>query len=383
MTDRRRRRKGEGSIKYDRANDRWRGSIRIDGVSHNVSGKTEAEVSDRLAELRVKAAKGPVARPGRLTLNEYMDRWLESRTDLGASTHRSYTSYTSNHIKPRLGAMQITQIRVSHVQTFVHGLVKAGLAIKTVYMIRTILRKALRDAERDELIDRNPAARLVDMPSIPYSEVVPLTPAEARIFIDRIRGHRREALYIVALTCGLRQGEVLGLRWRYTQGDTVYQDVDFDKGTLTVRYGLKKDRARRFVLGEPKTAGSHRTIVLPKVALAALLAHRQRQRELRMQAEHWEAWDLVFCNTDGTPILSSVLLDQFKRLLRKYGLPAVKFHDLRHTTASLLIAEGATMKEVAATLGHTKLSTTADIYSHLFAEARQQTADRMDQILGR
>jgi integrase len=208
---------------------------------------------------------------------------------------------------------------------------------------------------------------------VPYAEIRPLNPDQARAFLDGIRGNRLEALYSVALALGLRRGEALGLRW---------EDIDLEVGTLTVRRSLQRvDRALSFV--EPKTAKSRRTVALPRFSVAALRTHRLRQLEERIQlAAVYQDQGLVFCRPDGRPLNEAGVTRGLQATLARLGLPRQRFHDLRHGAASLMRAQGADLKLISATLGHSEIGITADLYTHLFPEVSRDLADRVDALMG-
>ncbi len=235
-----------------------------------------------------------------------------------------------------------------------------------------MLRRALGQALRWGLVQRN-AAALTDPPRVCHPEVRPLTPAEARALLGAVRGDRLEALFTVALALGLRQGEALGLRW---------EDVDLEAGTLRVAGALQRvDGALRFV--EPKSARSRRALNLPAVAVAALRAHRARQAAERLQAGPlWQEHGPVFTTTVGTPLDAGNVRRAFKRHLRAAGLPpTVRFHDLHHTTASLLLAQRVHPRLVMEVLGHSQIGLTMDTYSHVLPALRQEVAAQMDALL--
>jgi integrase len=207
---------------------------------------------------------------------------------------------------------------------------------------------------------------LTDAPKVRRPEVKPLTPEQARTFLDAAQEDRLEALYRVALALGLRLGEALGLGW---------EDVDFDSGTLRVRRSLQRVEGK-LTLKEPKTEKSRRALTMPRTLVAALLAHRDRQAYERAGAgEAWQESGLVFANTVGGPLEPSNVLKRYK------ALPAQRFHDLRHCATSPLIVQGVPIKVVADILGHTQLATTSDLYGHIFPAAHREAADLMDQIL--
>jgi integrase len=221
------------------------------------------------------------------------------------------------------------------------------------------------------MLVRNPAA-LVASPHVPSPEVEVPTPEEARRLLAALRGHRLEALVSVALALGLRQGEALGLRW---------QDVDLDRKTLTVNVTLQRIRGA-FVLAEPKTARSRRTLVLPSVTAAALRAHRTRQLEERMICgAAWQGEGLVFTSPVGLPLQGTNVTREFQRVLARAGLTRRRFHDLRHACASLLLAQGVHPRVVMGLLGHSHIGLTMNLYSHVIPELGEEAAARMEDVL--
>jgi integrase len=202
-----------------------------------------------------------------------------------------------------------------------------------------------------------------------------LAPEQARAFLAGARGDRLEALYVLALSTGMRQGELLGLRWK---------DVNLERGVLQVKSTLQRG-AHGFVFSEPKTARSRRQIILTKVASAGLKRHRIRQAEERLSlGEAWEDNDLVFANEAGRPIESTNLVRRsFRSVLNRAGLPRMRFHDLRHTYATLALGQGVHPKVVSDALGHANISITLDTYSHTTAAMHQQAADALDAVLRR
>lgn len=218
------------------------------------------------------------------------------------------------------------------------------------------------------MLSRNVAA-LTDAPKAERLEYHVLNPVQARVFLDAVRGDRLEALYTVALGLGLRQGEAIGLRW---------QDVDLERGTLTARHALQRvklepDQPARKVLVETKTARSRRTLALPGVVLSGLREHRARQLQERLLAgSRWVETDLVFSTRNGTAATNTYITRLFQAHLERAGLPRMRFHELRHSAASLLIAQGAPLRTVMEVLGHSTITLTANVYGHLFDEARRR-----------
>jgi integrase len=176
----------------------------------------------------------------------------------------------------------------------------------------------------------------------------------------------------LALACGLRQGEALGLQW---------DDVDLERGSIMVRHTLAQIDGKR-VLAEPKTEQSHRTIPLPAIVRASLRAHARRQAEDRERAgECWQPSGFVFTTKRGRPLDAKNVTHRFQAIVKRADLPHQRFHDLRHACASLLLCQGLNLKDVSETLGHSRIAVTVDLYGHMYDERRREIADRMDAIL--
>jgi integrase len=227
-------------------------------------------------------------------------------------------------------------------------------------------------AERWGMVTRN-VAKLVDPPRVPRHEISPLTPDEARRLMGSATDDRLRALWLTALGTGLRQGELLGLRW---------QDVDLETRRLCVRHTLARVGGK-LVLLEPKTERSRRTIVLPEVVVVALRAHRTGQKIERLVAgSRWVDSGHVFATTIGTPIEAAAVTRAFRRALKRAGLPHSRFHDLRHAAATFLLAGGFTLEDVKNLLGHSSIVLTSDTYGHVLEQRQRQVALGMDAVLG-
>jgi integrase len=222
-----------------------------------------------------------------------------------------------------------------------------------------------------EIIGRN-VARLARPPEASAGEAEPFTEDEARRVLHAVRGERLEAYVAVAIAMGLRASEALGLRW---------EDIDLQAGTLTVRYQLAR-RGGEFLLEEPKSATSSRTVALPRFAATALQEHRARQLQERLVAgPAWQnALDLVFANEIGAPLHRRNVLRWFQNLLAREGLPVKGIKELRHTAASLLHAQGSSPREIMEVLGHSDVRITMNTYTHIFDEGRRRAADQMDAL---
>jgi integrase len=281
--------------------------------------------------------------------------------------------YVHLHLIPRLGKIPLSKLRPQHVQALYSTKLEEGLSPTTVRHLHAALHRALDSALRLGLVQRN-VSEMVDPPRMHHREMTALSAEQARALLNAAAGNRLEALYVLALTTGMRQGELLALKWR---------DIDLNEGTLQVRASLQRTRGG-FVFAEPKTSRSRRHLALPIVAIEALRKHRARQAEESLRlGEMWEDLDLVFPNTLGRPLDGINLLKYwFFPLLKKAGLPRMRFHDLRHTAATLLLSRGINPKVVSEVLGHAQVSITLDVYSHVTPHMQQMAAKAMDAALG-
>ncbi len=366
----------EGSI-YKRKDGRWEAALTIPGTGgkrQRFYGETQREVREKLTAARRALDQGDLPIRERQTVGQFLERWLTDVVKPGVRprTHQSYAQLVRLHLKPALGHHQLTKLTPQHVQALLNAKLAAGLSPRTVQYLRAVLRRALGQALKWGLVARN-VATLVDPPRSVRHENRPLTADEARRFLAAARGDRLEALYAVAVALGLRQGEILGLRW---------PDIDLDAQVLTVRFAIQRVDGT-WQLVEPKTRRSQRAIAIPPLIIAQLRQHRARQLEERLLAgARWQDWDLVFPSTVGTPIDPRNLTKRYKALLQRAELPAIRFHDLRHSCASLLVAQGLHMRVVMETLGHSQIGLTMNTYAHIMPDLQRQAADLMEGLLG-
>jgi integrase len=315
----------------------------------------------------------PVATDDRQTVEQYLRGWLEEavRPSVRPKTYTTYEGYVRCHLVPELGRIPLSKLGPHDVQSMLNRKLAAGLSPRSVHHLRAILRSALGRAVRWGELPRNVAA-LVEAPHVARYEIRVLGPAEARQFLEIASDDRLAALYTVALAVGLRQGEALGLRW---------EDVALDAGSLMVRHALQRISGK-LQLVEPKTQLSRRTIALPPFAVAALRKHRTRQLQEQLWAgSRWQEQGLVFTSSIGTPLDGSNVTHRLQRLLREAGLPRQRFHDLRHSAASLLLVQGVHPRVVMETLGHSQISLTLNTYSHVIPSLQREAADRMEAVL--
>jgi integrase len=381
MAKKRQRGNGAGTV-YPRRNKEgkitgYRGSyFTPDGKRRYVSAKRKSEAEKLLRKAMTDADRGLIFDATNQSVSEYMTRWLEdfAKANLASRTYHNYKLQIREHIVPALGKMKLSKLDTPNIQALYTAKLQAGLKPASIRYIHAVLHCALEKAVDLRLIARNPAAS-ARPPKIYQEEITPLDVEQAHVLLEAAKGDRFECLYVLSLTCGLRMGEALGLKW---------SDIDFDVGTLRVHRQVQRVReGGGLVFSEPKNA-SRRTIDLPQRALEALSTHRKRQLEQQLKAgAKWQDYDLVFTTTIGTAVdAQNVVNRHFKPLLRRAGLPNIRWHDLRHTCATLLLSRGTHPKYVQQLLGHASIQLTLDRYSHWMSSMGKLTASAMDEALG-
>lgn len=368
-----RRGHGEGSI-YRQKDGRWVAELFLgrDAAGKRQIwkhyGKTRKDVADELAKVLRDRQQGLLAKPSKQTVGGFLDSWMKDvvKNNVRPATYETYR-HVLKHAEP-IRDVLLTKLTPQDLQRLYADTLAAGLG-RTAQVLHAALHKALDQAVKWGLVPRN-VTEAVERPKVETKEFRALTKEEADGLLKAAEEDRLYALYVLALTCGLRFGELLGLRW---------EDIDLDKGVLSVKHQVRiVDEEPEFV--PLKTAKSRRAIKLPSVAVTALRKHRTRQLEERLRlGEVWRDYDLVFCSEVGTPLSESNVRNRsFHPLLERAGLPRVRFHDLRHTAATLLLAQGVHPKLVQEQLGHSRISTTLDVYSHVTPSMMDQVADAMD-----
>ncbi len=372
---------GEGSISRRRAGG-WMAQYVVHTAEgrkrKTIYGKTRKEVAEKLAKATTDRDGGLVFDAGTLTVGEYVDRWLSDsvRDTVRQRTYERYEQITRLHIKPTLGRIKLKTLTPANVRALYREKLDAGLSARTVQYVHVTLHKALGQAVADGLVPRN-ASEAVKAPRPSKKEIRPLSNEQACAFLRMTAeaGDRFEALYVLAVHCGLRAGELLALRW---------EDVDLEAGTLAVRRSLSETREKGHIFEAPKN-GKGRNIKLTVGATEALKRHRKRQREERIRlAGLYENHGLVFPNRTGkTMNIKNLTVRSFKPLLKRAGLPeTVRLHDLRHTCATVLLSRGVHPKLVQELLGHKSISITLDTYSHVLPGMGDAVVGAMDEALG-
>jgi integrase len=378
-----RRGHGEGAIYQRESDGLWCTSVDLGIINGKrrrkvIYGKTRKEVADKLKSMHRDQASGLVVVSERQTVAEFLERWLETsvRPYRRAKTVASYEQVVALYLKPHLGKQQLSKLEPELIQSLLNTLLASGgkggkpLSPRTVQYVRAVLRRALSQALKWGYVARN-VVTLTDAPKVRRFEPVILGPAQSHQLLNAAAGNRFEALYTVALALGLREGEVLGLRWR---------DINMEQHTLRVAQTVQRIKGG-LSLEPPKTERSARLLPLPVFVERTLARHAEGQARERQEAgEAWKDHGLVFPSVIGTPLDPRNLLRQFKELLVEAGLPEMRFHDLRHSCATTLIAQGVHPRVVQEILGHSQISTTMNVYGHVLDATRRLAADAMDGL---
>jgi integrase len=393
--------------------------------SKAIYGRTRRAVADALRDALKAAQQGSLVGDERQTVGEFLTRWLRdvARTRVRPRTFVGYEAAIHHHISAHLGRVRLAKLTPQHLQAWMATLEANDVSVGRRRYARVVLRMALNTAIRWRLVTMN-VATLIDAPRTISREIRSLTPDEAKALLTAAREHPLEAFVTVALGCGLRLGEALGLQWA---------DVDLEVGTLEVRRAVQRfggdasarrpllvewKRLRRALKAMPRTSEtgdtrihltgelqkvraaivkiktsvqitelkstrSRRTIALPGVAITALRSHRVRQLETRLAAGgRWQDRGLIFTSAVGTSPEPRNVTRQFKALLTVANLPNIRLHDLRHSCATLLLAQGVNPRVVMETLGHSQVSLTLNTYSHVLPALQQDAAAKMNMALG-
>lgn len=390
-------RRPKGSGTYNEKRQRWETTItvgRVDGrqVRKKVTGRTQKELAARKAELLAAVSEGRELKRRDLTVGGFLSNWLDNVLPgtVARATEDQYRQIVRLYVEPAVGHKNLRTLQPADVTRMIRNMDDRGLSTNSQRLARAVLRRALRSAEVEGVTNRNVAA-LAYSPKVQSSEGKSLSPAEARSLLEYLADtgddetgeptpHRLEAAFAVALSLGLRRGEVLGLAW---------SDLELDRSpaTLTVRNAVKRHQGRGLVLEPPKTRQSRRTVHLPAPAVDALRRHRARQAAERLAAgEFWTARplgaDLVFRTEAGDAIDPNNFGRAVRAACKDAGITGSwSPHSLRHSAASLLLAQGVPLKVVSEVLGHSSIRVTADVYSHLMEPAKAEAADAMTAAL--
>lgn len=381
MTESKKRRRGhgEGGIFQRESDGRWVSRIRLEGgKTRTYYGKTRKEVTDKLKAAQKQVEEGLSLDTDRITVTQFLERWLTDtvKPSVKTRTYENYESVVRVRIVPRIGTVKLGKLRPLDVQKLYTDLKEdkdSPLSPRSILHTHRVLHRALGQAVKWNMIARNPCDGAT-APKAQRTEMQVLTPDQVRQFLTATATHDAHALYVLAITTGMRAGELLGLKW---------SDIDLDTGRVTVQRALQQQNGGKgLVLVSPKTARSRRMTLLGPTAVAALKAHHDRQAFKRREVgETWQDQGLVFTGPKGGPTDPSWSRQVFYKALDDAGIPRVRFHDLRHTAATLALMQGVHPKVVSEMLGHGSIGLTLDTYRHMLPAMHQQAADALERVL--
>ena len=369
----------EGSI-YQRASDgRWLGVALLGydergrPIRKTVSATTRSEVVRKLKQLRREIDEGQLVAGASVKLSDLFERWFEDvlHHQVAPSAARNYRTVITKHVLPTLGGRKVADLTVSDVDRLLSKKLQQGLSTSTVRRMRSVLAQCLDQGIRWGQVGRN-VARLSRAPRHVRSEGRTLSPEQAKDLLRFLKGHRYEALISLMLSTGLRRGEALGLMWR---------DFDESKRVLSVRRQLKRED-EGLVTTDTKTARSRRAVNVPAQMVTTLLDHQRRQEADRgLAGSLWVDSGFIFTSAHGTPIDPRNFYRDFKKLFGEAGLGDWHPHELRHSAASLMLAQGVKIQVVSQVLGHASIRMTADVYGHVLDPDREEAATAMGDML--
>ena len=302
-----------------------------------------------------------------------MNEWLITiKSTIRPKTHEQYTQIVQQHILPYLGEIKLKDLRPDNIQSLYNKKLKDGASERTVILIHSVLHRSLNLAVKWELLGRNPADA-VTRPRIRRREMKTLDDTQVRSLIMVSKGTKYETLFWLAVNTGLREGELIGLKW---------SDLDWKTQKLQIQRQVQRTKDQGLMFCEPKSASGRRVVFLGKTTIEMLRKHFELQQiERQFAGAKWKENDLVFPTSVGTPMEPSNLLKHFKDYLKLANLPDIRFHDLRHTAASLMLLKGIHPKVVQERLGHSDIGITLNLYSHVLPGMQEDASEKLDELM--
>ena len=336
--------------------------------------ETKKEAERAMAEKIAEVNRGDYFEPAKMTLKELINLWLYDEVKLKRkiATFDLYHSVTKTHVIPELGSIPLNKLNTLHIHQFLKSLLDKGVSQDTAMFIVRTLKVVLNWAVKMQLISKNPAANIQTREKSTGSEMKVWTDEQVRHFLKTAANSRFYPVFYLAITTGMRLGELLGLKW---------SDVDLNRGVISIRRILQRTSEGLKLIEQTKTVKSRRLINISPSTAEVLEMHRIKQKEEMIKYNYCNNDNLVFTTRYGKPIDPKSLRDSFYRIIKKARLPRIRFHDLRHTHATLLLQQGIHPKIVSERLGHTSISMTLDIYSHVIPSIQKEAAEMFDQIL--
>ncbi|MDO9545979.1 MAG: site-specific integrase [Pelolinea sp.] len=367
-----RRGNNEGTI-YQLPSGSWRAQIYINGYRLGKTKKTKREAQAWLRQTLEKTVQGYTGHGSNVLYKDFLRGWLSTKSSaVKKSTWRLYEGTIRNHIEPILGKIKINDIEPEDIQNLYFLKIEKSIGSRTIQVIHTVIKSSLETAVRMGVLQNNPTQSTTP-PKYTSPEMDIYSEHEITQLLLAVKGTLLEALIHLAITTGLRQSELLALNW---------SDIDWDRKTISVQRQLRRKYVNRDYYSSLKTKSGRRTISVGMNTIQKLLEHHKNQiDEKEKMGDRWDENNLIFPSTIGTPIRQRNLLRGFKKIIRESGLREIRFHDLRHTAASLMLNHGISPIIVAKRLGHSKVSMTLDTYGHLLPGMQQESADYIDDLI--
>jgi len=375
---------GEGTI-YKRNDGSWTAQVSIgrDPATGKLKrrtfyGKTRKEVQEKLDTVKAEVKTGTYIEQNKVTFGDWITRWLELyvKPTVKMSTFSKYRINVDTHAIPKLGEFELQRLTTDQIQEFYNNLAKTHSS-SVLAILHHVVSGALKATVKHKFILNNPAENTV-RPTVNYKEVIPLSPAEVKKYLEAARSERLYAAFFLDFYSGLRRGELLALHW---------SDIDLTSGVLTVRQSLNRvenyDKKTQLVFSEPKTASGKREIPLLPFVVQELKAHKARQaREKLLVGQEYQDNGLVFATAEGRPIEPRHFLRKHKDILSRAGIRSeIRIHDIRHTFGTLLGQAGENPKNIQTIMGHADIRTTLGTYCHSNIEDKKRAMERLEGVL--
>jgi integrase len=342
---------------------------------------TKRDAEKRLAELLHQLDIGGYVKPSKLTLTQYLEQWLKDYAEINTAprTYERYAELIRKHIEPALGSIPLVSLQPHHIQAYYGKALKSGrrdhkggLSAQTVHHIHRVLFAALKYATKHNIVGRN-VAEAVDPPRAQRREMTTADADGVKRLLEAVKDTHYYPIFFTAVYTGLRRSELLGLPWG---------NVDLDMATLSVTDTIHYMKDGQVIIRQPKSRYSRRNVALPPALAIMLREHKAKQTEDKMALGlNLQDSDLVFSHPDGTPIRPDTVTRAFRLYAERVGLPTTRFHDLRHTHATLLLKQGVHPKIVSERLGHSGIAITLDTYSHVLPGLQEEAARRFEEVL--
>jgi len=362
---------GEGSV-YKRGK-RWVGQVGSGKNREYEYFDTQREANEWRHKKVEQKQKGLVFAGSKVPLSMFLDEWLiVAKTSVRPNTYDQYSQIAHQHINPTLGKILLKDLRPDQVQKLYTDKLADGTSPRTTRLIHAVLHRALNHALKLCLVVRN-VSDAATLPKVPRKEMKTLDDYQVRQLFQAAEGTSMQVLVWIAVTTGLRQGEILGLKW---------SDLNWQTRSLQIQRQVQRRKGEGLVFCEPKSESGRRMIRLGEKTIEILRDYKDQQYKKRVMAgDKWQDYDLIFPTPIGTPLDHANVLKKYKQCLKKAGLPDLRFHDLRHTAATLMLQQNINPKVVQERLGHSDISLTLNTYSHVLPSMQEDAAEKMDELL--